>query len=804
MSPNTSNNNGHGAVSSVRGSISSPRAAIPDGITDIAAAVLEKRYLKRDRQGQVVENIEEMFWRVARNIAQGDLAYGASPEQAEATAREFHDLMAGLEFEPNSPTLMNAGKELQQLSACFVLPVGDSMEEIFEAVKQTALIHKSGGGTGFSFSRLRPESDIVGSTGGVASGPVSFIRAFDTATEVTKQGGTRRGANMGILNVEHPDVLRFITSKEKGDVLQNFNISVAVTERFMEAVERGEDYDLISPRTQQTAGRLNARQVFDKMVELAWKTGDPGIILIDRMNEPHSNPVPKRGPIESTNPCGEQPLYPYDSCNLGSINLARMVLRVNGKLAVDYERLGRVIDRSVHFLDNVIDMNRYPLPQIREVSLAIRRIGLGVMGWADLLIEMGIPYDSEEALRLGEEVMAFFQQRADQASEALARGRGNFPDWADSVYGPGGPFGPRPMRNSTRTTIAPTGTISIIAACSSGVEPLFALAFVRKQAGMEMLDTNPMFEQAARAKGFYSEDLMREVAQRGSCRGVPGVPEVVQRVFAASHDIAPEWHVRMQAAFQRHTDNAVSKTINFSHEATMEDVRKAYWLAYKEGCKGITIYRDRSKEEQVLNLVSAPSRQVEAAPDSSRQVGTETGSGAIISPRKRPSVVKGVTERVHTGHGTLYVTINFDEQGGPFELFSTLGKAGGCDSAQLEAISRLISLALRSGIGAEQVVDQLRGITCCPIWSEGVQVRSAVDAVAIVLSRHVPGGMPHGGLQKAAEPQGAQLGFALAPQQGKVQGRPTSAPVRCPECSGDLAYQEGCLTCHSCGYTKCG
>jgi len=783
---------------------------MPPDITPIAAAVLEKRYLKRDRQGQVVESIEEMFWRVARNIAQGDLAYGATPEQVEATARGFHDLMAGLEFEPNSPTLMNAGKELQQLSACFVLPVGDSMEEIFDAVKYTALIHKSGGGTGFSFSRLRPESDIVGSTGGVASGPVSFIRAFDTATEVTKQGGTRRGANMGILNVEHPDVMRFITSKEKGDILQNFNISVAVTERFMEAVERGEDYDLISPRTQQLAGRLNAQQVFDKMVELAWKTGDPGIILIDRMNEPHSNPVPKRGPIESTNPCGEQPLYPYDSCNLGSINLARMIrthpsptgsphpsplpLGEGGVRAVDYERLGRVIDQSVHFLDNVIDMNRYPLPQIKEVSLAIRRIGLGVMGWADLLIELGIPYDSEEALRLGEEVMAFFQQRADAASEALAQVRGNFPDWADSVYGPSGPFGPRPMRNSTRTTIAPTGTISIIAACSSGVEPLFALAFVRKQADMEMLDTNPMFEQAAREQGFYSEALMREVARRGSCRSVPGVPEAAQRVFAASHDIAPEWHVRMQAAFQRHTDNAVSKTINFSHEATIEDVRRAYWLAYKEGCKGITIYRDRSKEEQVLNLVSAPSREVEAAPDSAQ--------GAIISPRKRPSVVKGVTERVHTGHGTLYVTINFDEQGRPFELFSTLGKAGGCDSAQLEAISRLISLALRSGIGAEQVVDQLRGITCCPIWSEGVQVRSAVDAVSIVLARHVPGGMPTGGLQKAAEPQGAQLGFALA--SGKVQGRPTSAPVRCPECSGDLAYQEGCLTCHSCGYTKCG
>ncbi|MBI3953412.1 MAG: adenosylcobalamin-dependent ribonucleoside-diphosphate reductase, partial [Chloroflexi bacterium] len=688
--------------------------------------------------------------------------------------------------------------------------------------------------TGFSFSRLRPESDIVGSTGGVASGPVSFIRAFDTATEVTKQGGTRRGANMGILNVEHPDVLRFITSKENGKSLQNFNISVAATERFMEAVERGEDYDLVNPRTKQAAGKLNARHVFDKMVELAWKTGDPGIILIDRMNEPRSNPVPKRGPIESTNPCGEQPLYPYDSCNLGSINLAKMTLtppspsgktltppspsgRGPGVKAVDYERLGRVIDQSVHFLDNVIDMNRYPLPQIREVSLAIRRIGLGVMGWADLLIELGIPYDSEEALRLGEEVMAFFQERADAASEALASrpqsGRGNFPEWEDSEYGPRGKFGPRPMRNSTRTTIAPTGTISIIAGCSSGIEPLFALAFVRHQADMQMLDTNPTFERAAREQGFYSEELMREVARRGSCRGVPGVPEDVQRVFAASHDITPEWHVRMQAAFQRHTDNAVSKTINFPYEATIEDVRRAYWLAYKEGCKGITIYRDRSKETQVLNLVSAPSTQAAPqAPETQGAVLHPQGvkdERASIHPRERPGTVRGVTERIRTGHGTLYVTINFDEQGQPFEVFSTLGKAGGCDSAQLEAISRLISLALRSGIGAEQVVDQLRGITCCPVWAEGVQVRSAVDAVAIVLSRHVPGGKG-AGIHKAAEPQGAQLGLALAgPGQaqslsGRTSGRPTSAPVRCPDCNSDLAYQEGCLTCHSCGYTKCG
>ncbi|MFQ5875450.1 MAG: adenosylcobalamin-dependent ribonucleoside-diphosphate reductase, partial [Dehalococcoidia bacterium] len=628
----------------------------------------------------------------------------------------------------------------------------DSIEEIFEAAKYTAVIHKSGGGTGFAFSNLRPESDRVGSTGGIASGPVSFIRIFDTATDVVKQGGTRRGANMGILDVRHPDILKFIHAKDDDTSLQNFNISVAVTEEFMQAVERGDDYDLINPRTQHSVDSLNAAEVFQEMVESAWKTGDPGIIFIDRMNDNYSNPVPKRGPIQATNPCGEQPLYSYDSCNLGSINLAKFVvdrsvrtsrlrdsdlsedsaLAEEDDPAIDWDGLNKAVRLCVHFLDNVVDMNRYPIAQIEETSKSIRRIGLGVMGWADMLILLGIPYDSDRALKLGEQVMEFLNTAAADASEELTGTRGNFPDWEDSVYGPKGALGERPMRNSTRTTIAPTGTISIIANCSSGIEPLFALSYVRHvMDNARLVEVNPYFEAVARREGFYSPELMEKLAEKGSGRGMKEVPEWVQELFVTSHDIDPEWHVRMQAAFQRHTDNAVSKTVNFSNDATVEDVRKVYMLAYNEGCKGVTIYRDGSKSQQVLNTGQTGKARGSTASHPSSWEGPPV-------PRKRPSTVQGVTEKVHTGHGNMYVTINVDEEGRPFEVFTNLGKAGGCDSAQLEAISRLASLVLRSGIEPEEVVDQLRGITCCPTWNGGGEmVRSGPDAVALALSRHI-------------------------------------------------------------------
>ena len=490
-----------------------------------------------------------MWRRVGHNLAQADLIYGASPAEAEATEEEFYRLMTELEFLPNSPTLMNAGRELQQLSACFVLPVADSLDSIFEMVKDTALIHKSGGGTGFAFSRLRPAGDVVGSTGGIASGPVSFIRAFDTATDVVKQGGTRRGANMGILHVTHPNILDFIRSKEDGKNLSNFNISVAVTEEFMEKAERDEEYDLINPRMGQVSGQLNARQVFDQMVEMAWKTGDPGIVFLDRINR--DNPNPQLGQIESTNPCGEQPLLPYESCNLGSLNLALMLNATDDGAEINWERIARVVTTSVHLLDNVIDMNSYPLPQIDEMSKKTRRIGLGVMGFADMLLHLGVPYNSEEALQVGEEVMRFIKEKTYEASIKLAEHRGIFPAWEGSIYNR--PEDGNRLRNSAPTTIAPTGTISIIAGCSSGVEPLFALSYVRNvMDNTRLVEGNPFFEAVAKKEGFYSSDLMERLAEKGGLKGIDGpdgikVPPWVKELFITSHNVTPEWHVRMQA-----------------------------------------------------------------------------------------------------------------------------------------------------------------------------------------------------------------------------------------------------------------
>ena len=767
-----------------------------------AEVVLRRRYLAKDRDGNVLEDPDGMFRRVARNLSQADLLYGAEEDQRQATEDSFYRAMRRLELLPNSPTLMNAGRELQQLSACFVLPVEDSLDEIFNKVKQTALIHKSGGGTGFAFSRLRPEGDVVGSTGGVASGPVSFIRAFDTATDVVKQGGTRRGANMGILDVTHPDIIRFIRSKEDGQTLVNFNISVGVNADFMEKVKRGESYDLVNPRTDQVTGRQNAREVFDLLAEMAWKTGDPGLVFLDVINR--DNPNPQLGKIESTNPCGEQPLLPHESCNLASINLARMVRFVEGDVAVDWERLGETVQVAVHMLDNVIDMNQYPIPEIAEMSKKTRRIGLGVMGFADFLVQMAVPYDSPEALEIAEQVMRFIRERTHQASTALAQERGPFPAWEGSVYN-GGDGEVRLMRNSAPTTIAPTGTISIIAGASSGVEPLFALGYVRNvMDNTRLVESNPFFEAVARYEGFYSEELIEEIAQTGTLENL-NVPQWVKEVFRTSHDISPEWHVRMQGAAQAHTDNAVSKTINFPHTATVEDVAKAYMLAYELGCKGITVYRDGSKDGQVLSTG-----------DSGQGKQEDAASMVQATPRSRPQAIQGVTERVRTGHGNMYVTINFDENQRPFEVFGNLGKAGGCDSAQLEAISRLVSLALRSGIDPSAVLEQLRGITCCPAWDDGTLVRSGPDAVALALERQTYGSgsraVHHGeAVQMAFAPEVVHNGNGNGNGNGHVQGNGNGQATgsvqltgrRCPDCNTPVVYQEGCLMCISCGWNKC-
>ena len=1188
-------------------------------LTDNARVVLQRRYLSKDREGNVLEDPEGMFRRVARNLSQSELEYGATEAERIAAEEQFYEVMRRLEFLPNSPTLMNAGRELQQLSACFVLPVEDSLDSIFTKVKETALIHKSGGGTGFAFSRLRPEGDVVGSTGGVASGPVSFINAFDAATDVVKQGGTRRGANMGILHVTHPDVLAFIQSKEDGRHLNNFNISVAVTEEFMEKVASGEDYDLVNPRTGQVAGRLNAREVFERMTQLAWSTGDPGIVFLDRINR--DNPNPQLGDIESTNPCfagevrlatdrglltfeelfleqskisvltdnraatlrqveygggvgvavdakvgvalrpavpvfrtrkdwpvfrletshgfeviatedhkfftqegpkelhelhpgdeiliqsgkgvwnqddslppfapanklkariergeaklpnkwsrelgellgwvigdgwvshetpghrhvpnstvgllfgteekkilapkfqglikewlgmdgarierhgtltlyyksafyqfleslgvsetdglkktvpasiwkapryavlgflsalftadgtvnvsarkascsirlansskqllkevqllllnegivgklyhrraagakltpdsrrqpklysysdqyelvmdgqsrdrflaeigfltptkqekanawlqtkqrksnrdsftdrvqsitycgntdvycttepethtivangfvaaqcGEQPLLPYESCNLGSLNLARMVNYSDDDVAIDWQRMAEVITTAVHMLDSVIDMNEYPIPEIADMSRRTRRIGLGVMGWSDLLIQMGIRYDSDEALALAREVMRFIQDETYRASGELAETRSPFPEWARSAYNTGP--NARPMRNSAPVTIAPTGTISIIAGASSGIEPLFALSYVRNvMDNTRLVEGNTYFEAVARHEGFYSEELMEQLAAVGSLEELD-VPGWVKDVFRVSHDIDPRWHVRMQAAFQEYTDNAVSKTINFPHDATVDDVAEAYQSAYTLGCKGITVYRDGSKAEQVLSTGTT----TEPAHTEGKSDVVEIEVPRPRVPRGRPRQIQGITERVRTGHGNMYVTVNVDPDGLPFEVFGTMGKAGGCDAALLEAVSRLVSLALRAGIETSEVTRQLRGITCCPAWDDGVLVGSGPDAVALVLDNLMngidAGSSPPAGVQLTLP--GSSGGAANGNGNGNAAGNghaiapayPVGFAQRCPECNGGVVNQEGCLTCYSCGWNKC-
>jgi ribonucleoside-diphosphate reductase alpha chain len=746
-------------------------------ISDNARVVLEKRYLKKDDNGTVVETPEEMFFRIAENIASAEMKF--SPDgNADVWTEKFYNVMTELDFLPNSPTLMNAGRELQQLSACFVLPVGDSMEEIFESVKNTALIHKSGGGTGFSFSHIRPRNDTVKSTKGVSSGPLSFMRVFDVATETVKQGGTRRGANMGILKCTHPEIMDFIEIKEHDGVLSNFNISVGITRDFMDALKHDGEYDLKNPRTGEVTSKMKASTVFKRIVELSWKNGEPGIVFLDKINA--ENPTPHIGEIESTNPCGEQPLLPYESCNLGSINLAHMVTEVSGKKEINYLKLGNTIRTAVRFLDNVIEVNAYPLPQIEKMTKSNRKIGLGVMGFADLLIELGIQYNSPKSANVAEEVMKFIQEEARRVSAFLAQERGVFPNFKGSVYDREGGL---KVRNATVTTIAPTGTISMIAGASSGIEPLFAIVYEKNVLdGQHLMEVHPEFKRVAQEEGFYSEELMKMVAYSGSLNKIYGIPKRIRDVFVTAHDIEPRWHISIQAAFQKYTDNAVSKTVNFKNEATTKDVEEVFLYAYELGCKGVTVYRDGTRKNQVITTGTSGNKKGAA----DQQVAVP-GS---IHPRPRPTVTHGRTYKTKTGCGSLYVNVNADTLG-LCEIFTQMGKSGGCPASNSEAVSRLISLSLRAGVDPKSIAEQLRGIRCpIPTWQEGEMILSCADAIGHVLEQGIADfdGTAENGTVKKIKYTGLDLGFC--PQ--------------CPECGTILEHEEGCAVCKTCGYSKCG
>jgi ribonucleoside-diphosphate reductase alpha chain len=728
--------------------------------------VLEKRYLRKNENGVIIETPEDLFYRVAKNIALADKIYD-NKANIDFLTNEFYTVMSSMDFLPNSPTLINAGGILQQLSACFVLPIDDSMNSIFETLKNTALIHKSGGGTGFSFSNLRPKNDLVKTTSGVSSGPVSFMHVFNAATEAIKQGGARRGANMAILRIDHPDILEFISCKDNNNSLNNFNISVAITKEFMSAVEKNEFYNLYNPRTKKKVCELNASEVFDKIVFQAWKNGEPGIVFIDNIND--KNQIKDGCYIEATNPCGEQPLNSYESCNLGSINLSNFVKNSS----IDWIKLEKTIKIAVHFLDNVIDMNNYPIKNIGEITRLNRKIGLGVMGWADLLFNLSIQYGSDQSFVLAEQIMKFIQDKSHQASEELAIKRDVFPNFKKSIY-------KNKMRNATTTTIAPTGTIGIIASASSGIEPVFGLIY--KRIGLdnnEMYEINKYFEKVLKKEGFYSKNIINKIQKVGSIKNIKEIPQKIKDIFVTSHDISPEKHVRMQASFQKFTDNAVSKTVNFQNSATKEDVKNVYMMAYKMECKGITVYRDGSRDMQVLSVQN-----------SKINIKTKGSEKARVRPEK----TKGFTFLMHTGCGKMYVTINEDDTG-MCEVFTQLGKSGGCTSSQAEAISRLISLAMRSGVDYNEIISQLNGIRCpSPTFANGGVVLSCADAIAKAMKLYI---------NEKSTPElfhDVEVSNYERKHENNISG---AFPPQCQECGEMVIFEESCIVCKFCGYSKC-
>lgn len=849
-----------------------PPVDLPDpDLTENATTVLSKRYLKKDpNTGKVCETPRELFWRVATHIAKAELSFaGGSPARALAVAREFYGLMAKRQFMPNSPTLMNAGREMGMLSACFVLPVEDSIEGIFDSIKATALIQKAGGGTGFSFSRLRPQGDLVRSSGGTTEGPLSFIQVFSKATDAIQQGAFRRGANMGILRVDHPDIIRFITMKDDLGMLQNYNVSITVTNRFIHELRSNPEtvHQVLNPRTKQWAKLEKREKVTDKttgefwtvgeiwnlIVDHAWRTGEPGVVFIDRIND--KNPIKNVGLIEATNPCGEQPLHPYDSCNLGSINLGVLIQGEGKDARFDWDRYKAIIHTTTRFLDDVIEVNRYPLPQIDNMSKTTRRIGLGVMGFADALYKLGIAYNSQEGLAFGERIMQVLNDESHLASEILAEERGVFPAWEGSDWERAG----RKLRNSYTTTVAPTGTISIIANCSGGIEPMFSLAFIRQVMKDEkgkptvMREVNYVFDQMSKQRGFYSDSMIDDIVEKGTLHHRADVPQDVRRVFVTAHDITPYWHMKMQSAFQRHCDSSISKTINFPHDATADDVRQIFEMAIDEDVKGVTVYRDGCRDMQPMALSGSTKRKEDAAaapapltraiePVGLRMTINEAGQEEL-NPIKLPEIMPSLRIRQMTPFGNMHVKVSVD----PIscrerEVFAQLGKGGDVANSDLEAICRILSLWLRSNGSLKMAMKQLEGIgSSLSVPTKDGRIMSLADGLATALSRYLQAKEQNGlhalllgtaspdldktGYYKASEAANAAAAAHVAQNAASASSsasmsspmpapapttKSTNAPrnvsqykVKCPSCDGALSFEEGCVKCHACGFSQC-
>lgn len=825
----------------------SSEGKLPFEISENARKVLEARYLKKDEDGNVIETPEQMLDRVSRTVAAVEARYGASPEQVRYWQVEFYNLMASKRFMPNSPTLMNAGREMGMLSACFVLPIKDSVYDIFETIKHTALIQKAGGGTGFAFDELRPTGDYIKSSGGTTSGPISFWRAFSEATNAIQQGAFRRGANMGMMSIHHPDILKFIHAKQDLEQFTNYNVSVKIPDAWMEEFLRNPNSPHIvwNPRTgkeyyipkgvkiweydiktlipaRDEYGKLkkvSAEEVYTKqdlwdlIIKDAWRTGEPGVVFIDRINQ--HNPTPHLGRIEATNPCGEQPLLPYEACNLGSINISAFV-DMEGN--IDWQSLARTVDISVRFLDNVIDANNYPLEQIDKMCKGNRKIGLGIMGFADALFKLQIPYNSDRAVAFAEKLMKFINDRAHDASEQLAREKGNFPNWEGSIWDT---KYKRPQRNAAVTSIAPTGTISMIAGCSSGIEPLFSLVFYRnvlkeRKDAKPLIEVNEVFKDVAIKRGFYSDELMERIAEEGSIQKLKEIPEDIKKIFVCAHDVEPIWHLKMQAAFQKHCDASISKTINFPHDAKVEQIDEVYRLAYRLGCKGVTVYRDGCRAGQAMatkksqRLSASGSYQEGAATEGS----TEASAPKPIEPIPVPEYLPAIRIRQLTPFGHMHISITVDpKHNRELEVFAQLGKGGDVAASDLEAICRMVSLFLRSGGSLRHVIDQLKDIgSSLTVPTKEGRIMSLGDGLAKALMRY----------QRAKERFGlkalllGQIDIAELdmPSEHKTttsgnggNGNGSSSisiyKVKCPECNGILSFEEGCIKCHSCGYAQC-